>query len=162
MRHLAHAHDMKSLEQVRLAQRVATDGMALPNGGARNVSPSAWMHVLDQLSQDEWPTTWPEAGGRRPQRLDDLADDAFALARVQVGPSVLVHLYPSWGTDDLWFDFDARELQHQPDADALSDFIRMLGQTVGRPVELSYEGRDEEVFATYAPDSDEFDWSDDS
>lgn len=74
--------------------------------------------------------------------------------------SRLINLYPSWGTEAVWFDFDAREIRHQADADALSDFIRMLGQAVGRPVELSYEGRDEEVFATYAPDRDEFEWSD--
>jgi hypothetical protein len=92
--------------------------------------------------------------------LTDLADDASASALLEVSPSVTVVLYPSWGTDEVWFDFSAQAMRTQEDVDALSAFIRTLGRVVGHRVELSYEGRDEDVFAAYDPNADEFFWTD--
>ena len=133
--------------------------MVLPNGRALNVSGAAWEDLLDRSAREQWSTSWPESGEGSPRGARDLSDDAFAVAHVQVTPTVLVIVYPSRGTDAVRFDFDVREMRQQVDADALSNFIRMLGQTVGRPVELSDEGRDGDVFATYAPDLDEFEWA---
>ena len=143
-----------------LQRRLINDGMVLPNGRALNVSAGAWKDLLDRISQKRWATSWPEGGGTRPRDEHDLSKAVFAVAHVQITAGVHVNLYPSWGTDAVWFDFDARAMREQDDADALSDFIRMVGQTVGRTVELSYEGRDEDVFAAYAPDLDDFRWTD--
>jgi hypothetical protein len=92
----------------------------------------------------------------------DLADDAFASGQVALSPTVDIVLYPSWGTDEVWFDFDARQMRTQEDVDALSAFIRTLGRVSGHRVELSYEGRDEDVFAAYDPNTDEFFWTADA
>jgi len=151
---------VKSLDHVGLQRRLANDGMVLPNGRALNVSASAWQDLLDRLSQERWVTSWPYGGGTRPRGVADLATPAFALARVQVTATVRVTLFPSWGTDAVWFDLYAREIREQDDADALSDFIREVGRTVGRTVELTYEGRDADVFAAYVPDLDDFRWTD--
>ena len=158
--HVADDRRVKSLDYVGLQRRLANDGMVLPNGRALNVSAAAWENLLDRLAQKQWATTWPDSEGIRPRDKADLSKPAFALARVQVTATVRVNIFPSWGTDAVWFDFDAREMREQDDADALSDFIREVGQTVGRTVELSYEGRDGDVFAAYVPDLDDFRWTD--
>jgi len=134
--------------------------MTLPNGRALGATETGWRDLLALLRNSEWPTTWPSSQGRCPSTLADLAEDAFASGLVDVSPSVTIALYPSWGTDEVWYDFSTRMMRTQDDVDALSAFIRTLGRVVGHRVELSYEGRDEDVWAAYEPNADAFAWTD--
>jgi hypothetical protein len=90
--------------------------------------------------------------------VHELTEDVFTVAHVQIGADVIVTLYPSLGTDAVWFDFDTREMRSQAEVDALCEFIRTLGRLVDGPVELSYEGGSR-VFAVYEPQGDEFRWT---
>jgi hypothetical protein len=148
------------LDHTELVRRLDEDGMALPNGRSLVGADAAWRDFLARLKDGNWTTTWPDEQGRSPSTVMDFADYAFAKGFVEVAPTVIIQLYPSWGTDAIWFDFNAREMRSQQDVDALSAFIRMVGRTTGAPVELSYEGRDEDVFAAYDPHTDEFRWTD--
>ena len=134
--------------------------MTLPNGRALGATEAGWRELLALLRNSDWSTTWPSSHGRCPSTLADLADEAFASGLVDVSPSVTIVLYPSWGTDEVWFDFSARMMRTQDDVDALSAFIRTLGRVVGHRVELSFEGRDGDVWAAYEPTADEFAWTD--
>lgn len=73
---------------------------------------------------------------------------------------MFIILYPSWGADQVWFDFAWEPMRTQADVDALSAFMRTLGRVTGQRVELSHEGRDEDVFAAYHPITDDFGWTD--
>jgi hypothetical protein len=108
-----------------------------------------------------WKTSWGLApNGAWPASPEDLTHAVFASGQVALGPGVVVNVFPSWGTDAIWFDVDARDLTSRPAADSLSDVIRALGRTVDRSVLLSYEGRDSELFAAYRPVPDTFEWLD--
>ena len=48
----------------------------------------------------------------------------------------------------------------QQEVDVLCDFVRILGRTVDRRVDLTCEGDDDRAFATYDPRPDEFGWLD--
>lgn len=144
-----------------LRQRVGDDDGHLPNGRAEDVDAAAWATFLDELQHSGWQV----------RRGDDPSDDwprtaAAAAAHDgltlhgQPSDNVWVNIFPSWGTDSIWFDFNVREMQRQQDADALMAFLRLLGRAAQRPVLLSYEGADEMVFARYEPAQDALVWSD--
>jgi hypothetical protein len=152
---------MQRLELSGLQRRLDEDGMALPNGRAADVRDIGWIRFLDVLRDNSWRTTWPSAGPNGwPSSMDDLNAHEFESGDVSVSEGVCIRLYPSRGTDSVWFDFDLRQLTHQKDADALSQFVRALAQAVQRPVQLTYEGDDDRVFALYDVHSDEFEWCD--
>ena len=146
-----------------LRQRVADDDGHLPNGRAECVDAAAWAAFLGELRHSGWHVRrgddpshdWPltEAAAA--------AHDGLTL-HVQASDTVRVNVFPSWGTDSIWFDFNIREMQRQQDADALMAFLRLLGRSAHRPVLLSYEGADEMVFARYEPAQDALVWSDEA
>lgn len=141
-------------------RRLEGDGMTLPNGRALGATEEAWRDFLGVLKDSDWTTSWPSSNGRWPSTLAELADEAFASCHVEVSPAVSIVLYPSWGTDQVWFDFAWEPMRTQADVDVFSTFVRVLGRTTGHQVHLSYEGDDENVFATYDSDSDSFSWAD--
>lgn len=144
-------HQLLSL---RLLRAAAGDG-ELPNGHAPEVGAAEWVAFLDALEASGWPTSWyAETSPIWPVTLDDLHDEERGCFSVQVSDTVRVNVFPSWGLDCIWFDFSLREVQTQDDTDRLSDFVRLLGRSVHRPVLLSHEGSDELVFATYQPSTD--------
>jgi hypothetical protein len=151
---------VRTLDLAGLIRRLDTDGMTLPNGRALGATEKGWRDLLTVLGHGDWATRWPSSRGRCPSTLADLADEAFASGLVQVSPSVTIVLYPAWGTDEVWFDFSTRTMRTQDDVDALCAFVRTLGRVVGHRVVLSYEGRDDDVWAGYEPETDEFAWTD--
>jgi hypothetical protein len=141
-----------------LRQRVTVDDGYLPNGRAEDVDASGWATFLAELRRSGWPL---EVGG---DPLGDwpgtaaAAENASTL-RVQPSHDVQINIFPSWGTDSIWFDFSLRDMQRQEDADALMAFLRLLGRAVQRDVLLSHEGADEMVFAHYVQAQDAVVWT---
>jgi hypothetical protein len=90
----------------------------------------------------------------------DLIESAQAQCiQVQIRPGVQVNLWPAWGWQDLWFDFDIREITDQRAATALGHFVQALATSTDRQVLLSYEGADDAVFAWYDPAQDQVTWA---
>ena len=143
-----------------LQARVTDDDGDLPNGRAANVGVEGWRAFLAVLRTTGWSVTWDETIlAAFPETLDDLMTEDVLTLHVEPKADVRMNVFPSWGFDHVWFDFSIRELNSQSDADALFEFVRLLGRSVGRPVALSYEGPDDHVFATYDPGDDAIAWS---
>ena len=94
----------------------------------------------------------------RPLTLGDVGLSSKNLRTIKVlvnGDTVQVNVFVL-SPDSIDFDVDTRELKNQQAADALADFIRRVGTSVGAPVALSVEGDPASVFATYDPATDAF------
>jgi integrase len=104
-----------------------------------------------------WPMTLDDQAIDRLLEPDDLRLPEYRLT-IKVWPgggSVQINVFPG-SFESIDFDFATREIVDQVAADALSDFIRLAGQAVGKAVALSLEGMSAGVVATYDPGSDEF------
>ena len=64
-----------------------------------------------------------------------------------------VNLFP-FGQDSIDFDLDSRELAG-PGLDDCVDFVREVGRSIGKVVELSHEGDESLVFLRYDPNADQ-------
>lgn len=142
-----------------LAERVTEDDGCLPNGCARSVDSAGWSAFLADLRARGWPVTWDgEPIADWPETAEDVGREDCPALQVRPSDSVRIRVFPSWGTDSIWFDFDVREMKRQQDADSLFAFVQMVGQAAQRVVDLSYEGFDEMVFARYDPAEDTMLW----
>ncbi|WP_461024507.1 hypothetical protein [Thalassiella azotivora] len=144
-----------------LWQRFTVEDGSLPNGRAEDVGPGAWTSFLDALARAGWDVTQGDPPLLQGQRgaVPLPSNEEGSTLHVRPSWGVLVNVFPNWGDDSIWFDFDVREMQRQQDADALMAFLRLLGQSVQRPVLLSYEGADHLVFARYEPRLDALVWT---
>lgn len=127
---------------------------------------SHWQRMGQRIGDLGWPTSWAGwsdlAGELKGDGWPD--PDVIHTAQAQsihirVPPRVKVNVWPGWGWQQLWFDFDIREITDQAAATALGHFVHILGEVTQQAVLLSYEGRGEHVFARYNPLSGETTWS---
>lgn len=61
----------------------------------------------------------------------------------------------------MLFDFDTRDVNDQKSLDTLCEFIRAIGQAVGKPVAVTHEGS-RLLLLQYHPGTDEFASGDDA
>jgi hypothetical protein len=91
-----------------------------------------------------------------PQSLPVSVDEAFAARstssnaiRFRVGSALVVcHFF---ATDEIEMDIDPREVASQAALDELLGLLRLVGDTLGTPVGLTYEGDEQHPFITYEP-----------
>jgi hypothetical protein len=151
----------KELTLLELHRRV-WDGQFgyLPNGRAEQVGSDAWELIVGVITGAGWQIS-VEEGTRILEKPSDARAALSASAwAVTLSHEVRVNLFPMWGAQDVWFDFDMRELRGDGEVALLSRFIRLLGDTLNRPVLLSLEGADDNVFASYMPHTGVYEWSD--
>jgi hypothetical protein len=145
-----------------LRARLDPEDGCLPNGRAAGVNDSDWSRFLAALRDTGWKVLSGLNDDRPfPKTMENLlADEATenVTLRIEAGPDVHVNVFPNWGLDIIWFDFDVRELKSQDDADSLHAFVRLLGRSVDKPVVLSYEGDDDMPFVRYEPARDTYMW----
>lgn len=96
-----------------------------------------------------------------PQPLPASADEALE-ARSTSSPMVCFRIGSAmvnchfFTTNEIEMDIDPREIASQTALDELLGFLRLVGDTLGRPVILSYENDEEHPFITYEPSRREF------
>lgn len=138
------------------------DGGYLPNGRVEGATDADWLALLHSLRTARWPVESGVRGDRpTPKRIKDLLADAEEEAvalRIEPGSGVQVNIFPDWGLDTIWFDFDVRQMTTDVEIEGLRAFLRLLGRCVHKPVVLSHEGADDLVFAQYQPADDSFTW----
>lgn len=59
-------------------------------------------------------------------------------------------------TTEIEFDISPREVTSQAALDELLGFLRLVGDTLGRAVIMSYESDEQHPFITYEPSTREF------
>jgi hypothetical protein len=154
------------IHHASLLRAVTPDDGAMPDGRVEHVDLSLWQAVGRAIADLEWSASWTgwseEDGDLEGDGWPD--PDLIQSARaqridVQISPKVKVRVWPSWGWQELWFDFDISEITDQHAATALGHFVYLLGHVTQRQVLLSYEGAGHHVFARYDPATDQTTWS---
>ena len=98
-------------------------------------------------------------GTARP--LPAVVDEAFTT-RDTASPSLhfrvggIVIACHFFTTDEIEFDISPREVTSQTALDELLGFLRLVGDTLGRAVAMSYESDEQHPFITYEPSRREF------
>jgi hypothetical protein len=155
-----------AIELTRLKQAVTPDDGPLPNGRVEHVDLAHWQRFSQACDRQGWSSSWQgwsdESGSLEGEGWP--ASGLFESTQVQkvqvvIPPGVQVNVWPGWGWQTLWFDFDVREIADQVTASALGHFVYELGTATGGQVLLSYEGADGAIFARYDPASDTVAWS---
>lgn len=150
---------MPDLRLADLKRHVKEDDGVLPNGRADRVMARAWPEFLRGLSDAAWPVT--VNGDRvdvRAWTVEDLPAGNALILKVAVTSEVGINVFPGWGLDSIWFDFDIRQMREQKHADALDAFVCLLATSTEREVRLSYEGSDDIVFARFSPRDSSWRW----
>ena len=81
-------------------------------------------------------------------------DTASPSLHFRVGGIVIAcHFFT---TDEIEFDISPREVTSQTALDELLGFLRLVGDTLGRAVAMSYESDEQHPFITYEPSRREF------
>ena len=144
------------IQLARLVRAVTPDDGCLPNGRVEQVDLSHWLRVAQACDRLRWASSWQgwsdDAGNLSGDGWPgpDLIESANAQCiQVLIPPGVQVNLWPAWGWQTLWFDFDMREISDQRAAGALGQFVHELAAATRGQVLLSYEGDDSAVFARY-------------
>ena len=137
----------------------SVDDGVLPDGVVRDVDIGVWQVLLEELVGSGWVCSFEINGceTRLPTAAEDLlgrGGDARIL-KVQLLHSVRVNVFLH-AVDSIDFDVDLRELQTQESLDALCDFLRTVGTTIGRDVLIVAEGSSSEVYCVYRCSSDQF------
>lgn len=83
-------------------------------------------------------------------------DKANPVLRISIADIVIVcHFFT---TDEIEFDIDPRKITSQAALDGLLGFLRQVGDTVDRPVILTYESDEQHPFISYDPNRREFEY----
>ena len=141
------------MEWEKVSAELARDG-SLRDLYVFETSESDWDILLASLSS--WPYEASFLVDGEPVAIPDTAAVAFEIRnraaptlRIDVsGISVCAHFFTP---DEVEFDIDPREVSDPGSLAALSEFVRRLGQALGRPVVLTHENRPEDVIARYLP-----------
>ena len=124
----------------------------MPDGLVTETTIEDWQRFLDLVRAEGWRSEW---AGR--ETLDSahalFADDELHTLKVWPIESLQVNVFPLEETS-LDCDFDSRELTGDGLC-ACFAFLRAVGQALGKPVLLKYEGADAPAFARYDPESDD-------
>jgi len=127
----------------------------LPNGVVRDTSVHDWQRLLDLVRREGWPAEWSGGGGWPvpPSAAEMFAEEERHALKVWPVASLQVNLFP-FGEDRIDFDLDSRELAGRGLDDCVA-FVREVGRSIGKVVELSHEGDESLVFLRYEPETDE-------
>jgi hypothetical protein len=154
-----------AIQLERLVQAVAPDDGCLPNGRVEQVDLADWWRAAQACGHPGWSSSWrgwsDEAGdltGDGWPGLDLIESARAQCLQLLIPPRVQINVWPAWGWQTLWFDFDVREMTDQRAASALGHFVYELAAATGRQVLLSYEGADGAVFARYDSATDHVTW----
>jgi hypothetical protein len=96
-----------------------------------------------------------------PRELPATVDEAFAI-REEASPSLrwrigeIVVLCHFFTTEEIEFDIDSREVTSQEALDQVFDFMKRVGDTLGKPVILNYENDRQPPLISYEPGRGEF------
>ncbi len=128
---------------------------SLPDGIVRDTSVHDWQRLLDLVQRKGWRAEWSGGGGWSvpPSAVEMFAVEERHALKVWPVTELQVNLFP-FGQNSIDFDLDSRQLVGQGLDDCV-DFVRELGQSIGKVVELSHEGDGSLVFLRYDPDADE-------
>jgi hypothetical protein len=136
------------------------------DGGLRDIyvlgtTEADWDQVLSRLAQYDPTPIFSVAGEMQslPHRFAPvfkLRDTYQALLTVMVGDAVLnCHFFHE---GEIEFDCDPREITGPRQAGMLAAFMRLLGETTGKPVILCHENTQQAVIARYSPLEGEVVW----
>ena len=134
-----------------------------PDGGLRNIyvhgtTIEHWQTLFDAL-RATYALEYSVDGTARP--LSAVVDEAFTT-RDTASPSLLFRVggivvaCHFFTTDEIEFDISPREVTSQAALDGLLGFLRLVGDTLGRAVIMSYESDEQHPFITYEPSRREF------
>ena len=128
---------------------------SLPNGVVRNTSVDDWQRLLDLIRRRGWRAEWSGGGGWSvpPSAAEMFAEEERHALKIWPVTGLQVNLFP-FGQDSIDFDLDSRELAG-PGLDDCVDFVREVGRSIGKVVELSHEGDESLVFLRYDPNADQ-------
>jgi hypothetical protein len=146
-----------------------------PDGIVRDTTVEDWNRIVALAAQHGWPTQFHADDREQPVPADLApyfrAEHHELAVPVAVGSVQPYHLtwltvwprpataaiFRLWAPGSIDFDFDLYAVQDQAGLDWLGDFMRTLGQAVGRRVEVMPEGYDQKPFLVYDPFTDRLD-----
>ncbi len=119
---------------------------ALPDVRVPDASVEDWQAVLDLVVEKGWKCQYSEGETvlpvpRAEAVLSRPADAECPDLRVWPTADVLA-IFRFHAADEVDFDVDLRELQGQERLDVFCDFLREIGQRLGKPVLMDPEGDD--------------------
>ena len=135
----------------------------LPNDGYRDVFiPDAtdddWRTLIAWIGSRSWETTYTEDSEitEMPDVLEVMSrhSTVSTLWAIDIGEGVTVHGY--FWEGDTHFDLDPREIRGARQFARVCEFVRSVGEAVGKPVEVWAEGargsgRDEGLVTAFDP-----------
>lgn len=134
-----------------------------PDGALRDIYVNAtgiedWRALFEVLRRDYDLEFLVDGVPREiPATIDDIFEmrgAASPILRISAGGiCVVCHFFT---TDEIEFDIDPREVTSQSALDELFGFLRRVGDTLSRPVILTYEGDEHHPFISYEPSRREF------
>jgi hypothetical protein len=145
----------------------------LPGDGLRDINfPDAWVEpgvddvewqrLVDWIwSRPEWTATYTEDG--EAVEMPDVRtvmerfERVSPLLQINIGRGVIANGYFAPG--EIEFDVDPREVGGQDDFALVCDFLRSIGDVVGRRVDVSVEGSTGPVLMSFEPSSGELTYS---
>lgn len=134
-----------------------------PDGALRDIyvhdtTIEHWRTLFDVL-RATYRLEYSVDGTSRP--LPAIVDEAFTT-RDTASPSLhfrvggIVVACHFFTTTEIEFDISPREVTSQAALDELLGFLRLVGDTLGRAVIMSYESDEQHPFITYEPSTREF------
>ncbi len=139
-----------------LALATVPEEHSLPDGLIQPTDEAGWDRFLAMLAASSWRLELQDEPIDRALTFDDVvAGEERRTLHVWLDEDIQINVFPD-EAEAIMFDFATQDLVDQTSADILADFIRKTGQAVGQRVDLSVEGDMAKIFATYAPETDEF------
>ncbi|MCX5417827.1 hypothetical protein [Streptomyces sp. NBC_00059] len=117
---------------------------SLPDVRVPDASVEDWQMILDLVAEKGWKCQYSEGEmvlpvPRAEVVLSRPADAECPALRVWPTADVLT-IFRFHAADEVDFDVDLRELQGQERLDVFCDFLREIGQRLGKPVLMDPEG----------------------
>ena len=117
-----------------------------------------WQRVGDIVRARGWPETFSADGDvvSTPESVApifELADHQTILWRFSPDPNVGVHCH-FFAVDEIELDVDPKEIVGQEEFDAVCEVIRVIGQALGRSVDVTEDSGHSEVFMRYDASTD--------
>lgn len=120
-----------------------------------------WQRAIDTTTA-QWPSTYTEDAEPAPLP-DDVgvvfqhAQSRACLLRIEVTPLISLNAH-FFTPEEVEFDLDPRAVRDQVALDAVTEFVRTLGQTLSRPVYIGCESAAPRPmeYMRYEPTSDSF------
>jgi len=125
-----------SLERTWVEDEGALVDIRVPNATA-----DEWQRVMEVV-RARWPLSLETDGEAEPVPSDlggllDARDGRSRLLRVGVTP--VINLNARLPDEEIEFDFDPNEVLDQTDLDVISEFVLIVGRTLGRAVHVLVE-----------------------